>query len=162
MSAEREPMTPSGYESLKLRLKELKEKEMPRISEEIGAARELGDLAENAEYHAAKEKQGMVAARMRAIEDKLARAEVIDPAKLSGPRVIFGAWVTLLDLDTDQEQSVQIVGEDEADSKAGRISYTSPMARALIGKEEGAEAIVQVPKGKKEYEILKVEYKPGQ
>ena len=158
MGSEKEPMTPRGQELLKAKLKVLKEEEMPKLSREIGAARELGDLAENAEYHAAKERQGLVAAQLRQLEDKLARAEVIDPGRLSGPRVIFSATVTLEDLKTSEELRFQIVGEDESDSRAGKISYNSPLARALIGKEEGDQVVVQTPRGKKEYEILKVEY----
>jgi transcription elongation factor GreA len=143
---------------LKGRLRVLKDEEMPRISKEIGAARELGDLAENAEYHAAKEKQGIIAAHIRDIEDKLARAEVIDPARLSGERVIFGATVTVEDEESGEEQRFQIVGQDEADVKSGKISYTSPIARALIGKDEDDEVVVNTPGGKKEYVIVKVEY----
>lgn len=158
MSAQREPMTPRGYELLKERLRTFKEVEMPRISREIGAARELGDLSENAEYHAAKDKQGIIAAQIRQMEDKMARAEVIDPSKLSGDRVIFGATVTVEDQETDQTSRFQIVGEDEADTKTNKISYTSPIAKALIGKEEDEEVIVKTPRGKKEYIIMKVEY----
>lgn len=158
MSSEREPMTPGGHEALKQRLKQLKEVEMVKISKEIGAARELGDLAENAEYHAAKEKQGIIAAHIRDLEDKLARAEVIDPAKLSGEKIIFSSTVTVEDLDSGESQRFQIVGQDEADSKAGRISYTSPLARAMIGKAEGDEVSVQTPRGVRQYEIVKVEY----
>ncbi|HUT54568.1 MAG TPA: transcription elongation factor GreA [bacterium] len=151
-------MTPRGYELLKERLRTFKEVEMPRISREIGAARELGDLSENAEYHAAKDKQGIIAAQIRQMEDKMARAEVIDPSKLSGDRVIFGATVTVEDQETDQTSRFQIVGEDEADTKTNKISYTSPIAKALIGKEEDEEVIVKTPRGKKEYIIMKVEY----
>jgi len=158
VSAQREPMTPRGYELLKERLRTFKEVEMPRISREIGAARELGDLSENAEYHAAKDKQGIIAAQIRQMEDKMARAEVIDPSKLSGDRVIFGATVTVEDQETDQTSRFQIVGEDEADTKTNKISYTSPIAKALIGKEEDEEVIVKTPRGKKEYIIMKVEY----
>jgi transcription elongation factor GreA len=154
-------MTPRGYELLKDRLKNLKDVEMPRISKEIGAARELGDLSENAEYHAAKDKQGIIAAQIRQMEDKLARAEIIDPGKLSGDRVIFGATVTVEDQETEEKQKFQIVGEDEADTKSNKISYTSPIAKALIGKEEDEEVIVKTPRGKKEYIIMKVEYVAG-
>jgi len=159
VSAEREPMTPRGWELIKEKLKNLKDVEMPRVSREIGAAIAMGDLSENAEYHAAKERQGMIAAQIRQMEDKLSRLEVIDPAKLSGTKIIFGATVTVADLASGDESQFQIVGEDEADSKAGKISYSSPMARGLIGKEEGDEAVVRTPRGAKQYEILRVEYK---
>jgi len=159
LNSEREPMTPEGHAALKERLRHLKEEEMPRISKEIGAARELGDLSENAEYHAAKEKQGIIAANIRDLEDKMARAEVIDPAKLSGPRIMFGARVTLEDLDSGEEQTVKIVGRDEADSKKGMISFDSPLAKAMIGREEDDEITVNTPRGKKEYAVIKVEYK---
>ena len=158
MSSDREPMTPGGHKTLREKLRVLKEEEMPRISEEIGRARELGDLSENAEYHAAKDKQGLIAAQIGQIEDKLTRAEIIDPSKLSGDRVIFGATVTIEDADTEKEERFQIVGEDEADTKNGKISYNSPIAKALINKEEDDEVIVKTPRGKKEYIIMKVEY----
>jgi transcription elongation factor GreA len=152
-------MTPLGWERLKEKLKNLKDVEMPKVSREIGAAIAMGDLSENAEYHAAKERQGMIAAQIRQMEDKLSRLEVIDPAKLSGTKIIFGATVTVSDLNSGDESRFQIVGEDEADSKAGKISYSSPMARGLIGKEEGDEAVIRTPRGAKQYEILRVEYK---
>ena len=158
MAAECEPMTPGGYQHLKERLYQLKEQEMPKISREIGRARELGDLSENAEYHAAKEKQGLLAAQIRDMEDKLSRAEIIDPAKLSGPRVIFGATVTIMDPDTDEEQTLQIVGQDEADTKLNKISYTSPLARALIGRELDDEVTVNTPRGRRVYLVMKVQY----
>jgi transcription elongation factor GreA len=153
-------MTPRGYQTLKERLYHLKEEEMPKISREIGRARELGDLSENAEYHAAKDKQGLLAAQIRDMEDKIARAEIIDPAKLSGRRVIFGATVTIMDADTDEQQTIQIVGQDEADTKSNKISYTSPLARGLIGRELEEEVVVNTPRGKKEYLVMKVEYLP--
>ncbi len=159
MSSDREPMTPAGHAALKEKLKDYKEVQMPKISKEIGAARELGDLSENAEYHAAKEKQGILAAHIRDMEDKLSRAEIIDPARLSGSKVIFGAMVTLEDDDTGEEQTFQIVGQDEANSKENKISYTAPLARSIIGKEEDDEVVVQTPRGKKNYVIVKVEYK---
>lgn len=158
MGSEAEPMTPAGHAALKEKLKYYKEEEMPRISREIGKARELGDLSENAEYHAAKDKQGILAAQIRDMEDRLARAEVIDPARLSGKKVIFSATVTLENLDTGDSDKIQIVGEHEADSKNGKISYRSPLARGIIGKEEGDEVVVKTPRGSKEYEVVKVEY----
>jgi transcription elongation factor GreA len=160
VATEREPMTPAGYQALKERLHRLKEEEMPKISREIGRARELGDLSETAEYHAAKDKQGLLAAQIRDLEDKMARAEVIDPGRLSGTRVIFGATVTLEDTDSGERMTIQIVGQDEADTKFNKISYSAPLARALIGREEDDEVIVTTPRGKKEYRLLKVEYLP--
>src|SRR3954471_7090533 len=132
------PMTPNGAQKLRDELVRLKE-ERPKISREIGTAREHGDLKENAEYHAAKERQGLVEARIKDIEDKLARAEIIDPTKLSGDRVRFGATIMVLNLDTDEESTYQIVGADEADVNAGTISVSAPLARALIGKSIGDE-----------------------
>lgn len=151
------PMTPQGAVKLKQELTRLKE-ERPKISREIGVAREHGDLSENAEYHAAKERQGMVEARIKDIEDKLSRAEVIDPTKLSGSRVRFGATVTLLNLDTSNEVAYQIVGAEEADIDSGTISVSAPLARALIGKESGDEISVRLPAGTREYEIVSVEF----
>jgi transcription elongation factor GreA len=151
------PMTPQGAERLKQELSRLKE-QRPKISREIGVAREHGDLSENAEYHAAKEKQGLVEARIKDIEDKLARAEVIDPSKLDGSRVRFGATVLLTNLDTDDEVTYRIVGADEADIDHGTISVSAPLARALIGKEPGDEVTVRLPGGTRRYEIGSVEF----
>src|ERR1700742_250661 len=150
------PMTPGGAQKLRDELSRLKE-ERPKISREIGIAREHGDLKENAEYHAAKERQGLVEARIKDIEDKLARAEIIDPAKLSGDRVRFGATVLVLNLDTDEEATYQIVGADEADLKNGTISISAPIARALIGKSVGDEVVVNLPGGKRRFEIGSIE-----
>ena len=155
---EKVPMTPGGAQKLRDELARLKE-ERPRISREIGVAREHGDLSENAEYHAAKERQGLVEARIKDIEDKLSRAEVIDPTKLSGDRVRFGAKVTLTNLDTDEESTYQIVGADEADINQGLISISAPLARALIGKTLGDEVVVNLPAGKRRYEIGSVEFR---
>lgn len=160
LSNDREPMTPKGHSALKEKLRDLKEVQMPNVSEEIGRAREFGDLSENAEYHAAKEKQGLLAAQIRQLEDRLARAEVIDPGKLSGSRVIFGATVTLEDLDTGDEMKIQIVGQDEADTKENKISFNAPLAKAIINKEEDDEVKVNTPRGPKEYAVVKVEYIP--
>jgi transcription elongation factor GreA len=154
---ERVPMTPEGHEKLRAQLVRLKE-ERPKISKEIEVAREHGDLKENAEYHAAKERQGMIEAQLKDIEDKLARAEVIDPKKLSGSRVSFGATVSLLNLDNDEESRFQIVGADEANIDAGLISISAPLARALIGKETGDEVRVQLPIGVRRYEIVDVRF----
>ncbi len=155
---EKVPMTPAGAQKLREELVRLKE-ERPKISREIGTAREHGDLSENAEYHAAKERQGMAEARIKDIEDKLARAEVIDPTKLSGDRVRFGATVTLTNLDTDEENTYQIVGADEADINNGMISISAPLSRALIGKSMGDEVVVNLPAGTRRYEIGSIEFR---
>lgn len=155
---EKVPMTPRGADKLKEELARLKE-ERPKISREIGVAREHGDLSENAEYHAAKERQGLVEARIKDLEDKLSRAEVIDPASLSGDKVRFGATVTLLNVESDEEATYQIVGADEADLNQGTISISAPLARALIGKESGDEVKVQLPGGARHYEIVSVEFR---
>lgn len=155
---EKVPMTPRGAEKLKEELARLKE-ERPKISREIGVAREHGDLSENAEYHAAKERQGMVEARIKDLEDKISRAEVIDPASLSGDKVRFGATVTLLNVENDEESTYQIIGADEADLNQGTISISAPLARALIGKEVGDEVKVQLPGGARHYEIVSVEFR---
>lgn len=152
-------MTSEGYKSLEEEIKFLKSVERPRIIKAIAEAREHGDLSENAEYHAAKEQQGLNESRVAELEDKISRAEVIDVSKLSGDTVKFGATVTLVDEDTDEEATYQIVGEIEADVKKGRVSITSPIARALIGKSVGDSVEVNTPGGGKSYEILKVEYK---
>jgi transcription elongation factor GreA len=151
-------MTPAGAEKLRRELGRLKE-ERPKISRDIGVAREHGDLSENAEYHAAKERQGMVEAQIKDIEDKLSRAEVIDPSKLAGTKVRFGASVTLLNTDTDDEVTYQIVGADEANIDEGTISVSAPLARALIGKEVGDEVKVKLPGGERNYEVIGVEFK---
>ncbi|HYJ08851.1 MAG TPA: transcription elongation factor GreA [Polyangiaceae bacterium] len=156
--AEPVPMTPQGAQKLRDELARLKE-ERPKISREIGVAREHGDLKENAEYHAAKDRQGMVEARIKDIEDKLARAEIIDPSKLSGDRVRFGAVVKVTNLDTDEEQSYQIVGADEADINSGTISVSAPLARALIGKSIGDEVVIHLPAGKRRYEIAEIDFR---
>ncbi len=150
-------MTPEGHQALKDELVRLKA-EMPKISQEIGIAREHGDLKENAEYHAAKEKQGLVHARITEIEDKLARAEVIDTSRLSGDRVKFGAYVELESLDGEVVKKYRIVGQEEADVNNGTISVTSPVAKALIGREVGDEVKVKTPGGIREYEIVDVSW----
>lgn len=155
---EKVPMTPSGAEKLREELSRLKE-ERPKISREIGVAREHGDLSENAEYHAAKERQGMVEARIKDIEDKLSRAEVIDPSKLTGTRVRFGAVVTLTNLDTEEEVTYQIIGADEANLDEGTISVSAPLARALIGREPGDEVTIKLPAGTRKYEVVSVEFR---
>ena len=153
------PMTVEGAERLRAELKQLKGEERPRISQAIAEAREHGDLRENAEYHAAKEQQGLVEARIREIEAKLADAQVIDVTRIKPTgKVIFGATVHLINTDTDVRVVYKIVGEDESDLKEGKISVSSPSARALIGKEEGDVAVVDAPGGSVEYEIDQVEH----
>ena len=153
------PMTHAGYVALEADLKHRQQVERPRIIQQIAEARSHGDLSENAEYHAAKEQQSHNEGVIAELEDKLARAEVIDVSKLSGDTIKFGATVTLVDEDTDEKKVWQIVGEPEADAKKGRISITSPLARALIGKKKGASVEVVAPGGAKAYEITKVEWK---
>ena len=152
-------MTSAGYKALEEEIKFLKSVERPRIIKAIAEARAHGDLSENAEYHAAKEQQGLNESRVAELEDKISRADVIDVSKLSGDTVKFGATVTLADEDTDEEVVYQIVGEVEADVKQGKVSVTSPIARALISKTEGDSVEVNTPGGGKSYEILKVEFK---
>ena len=152
------PMTAEGHEALDEELKHLKSVERPAVIAAISEAREHGDLSENAEYHAAKERQGWIEGRVQELEDKLARAQVIDTSKMSGDTVKFGATVTLVDEDTEAESAYKIVGEHEADVKAGKISLSSPIARALINKEVGDVVEVNAPGGTKSYEILKVEW----
>jgi transcription elongation factor GreA len=151
------PMTPEGFAALKEELATLKA-DRPKISQEIGIAREHGDLRENAEYHAAKEKQGINEARIADIEDKLSRAEVIDPKQLGGDRVMFGATVVLEDLDSGKEVTYMIVGPEESDLDRGRISVTSPVAKALINREVGDEVKVRTPGGVRSYEISDVRW----
>src|SRR3979490_420512 len=156
---EKIPMTAPGYAALGEELKKRQSVDRPRLIEHIAEARSHGDLAENAEYHAAKEQQSHNEGRIAEVEDKLARAEVIDVSKLSGEPVKFGATVTVVDEDTDEKKVWQIVGEPEADAKHGRISITSPLARALIGKAKGASVEVVAPGGAKAYEVKKVEWR---
>jgi transcription elongation factor GreA len=151
-------MTEEGYENLKAELKRLKTKERYQVAKEIEIARAHGDLSENAEYEAAKDKQGHIEAKIRDLEDKLARADVIDPSKLTSDRIVVGATVDLEDLDTGEEIRVQIVGPEEGDVKKGRISVHSPMARALIGKEVEDEAVVKAPGGTRSYEVKLIQY----
>lgn len=152
------PITIAGHAALEAEFMRLQQVERPRIIEAIAEARSHGDLSENAEYHSAKEAQSHNEGRIAELEDKLQRAEVIDVSKLSGSTVKFGATVTLVDEDTDAKKVFQIVGESEADVKSGRVSITSPTARALIGKKVGDSVEVNTPGGGKSYEILKVAY----
>ncbi|WP_378941694.1 transcription elongation factor GreA [Paracoccus sp. R86501] len=151
------PMTRKGCERLELEMGHLKSKERPAIIRAIAEAREHGDLSENAEYHAAREKQGFIEGRIKELEGILSRAEVFDPAKLSGS-VKFGATVELVNEDTDEERTYQIVGEAEADIESGRLNVRSPLARALIGKDEGDSVEVVTPGGQRAYEIIKIRY----
>lgn len=155
---EKVPMTAEGHAAMSQEIKHLKSVERPRIILAIEEARSHGDLSENAEYHAAKEQQGWIEARVAELEDKISRAEVIDISKLNGETVKFGAKVTLIDEETDDESSYQIVGEFEADVKKGKISISSPIARAIIGKRKGDSVEVMTPGGGKSYEIAKVKW----
>jgi transcription elongation factor GreA len=155
---EKVPMTAEGYHALDEELKRLKTLERPAVIAAIGEARLHGDLSENAEYHAAKDRQGWIEGQIAEIEDRMARAQVIDVSKLSGKQVKFGATVTVVDEDTEEPARYQIVGEHEADVKKGRISIASPIARAMIGKEKGDVVEVITPNGPKAYEIAKVEW----
>lgn len=151
-------MTAEGYQALDAELKRLKTEERPAVIQAISEARAHGDLSENAEYHAAKERQAFIETRVAEIEDKIARSQVIDVSKLSGKQVKFGATVNLVDEDSGEKSKYKIVGEDEADVKAGKVSITSPIARAMIGKEEGDVVEVMAPGGAKSFEIVKVKY----
>src|SRR5262249_44805788 len=153
------PMTADGYARLEEELRHLKAVERPAVIRAIAEAREHGDLSENAEYHAARERQSFIEGRLAELEDKISRAEVIDVSKLSGHHVMFGATVTLVDEDTDEKAAYQIVGQDESDIKTKRLSITSPLARALIGKQVGESVEVSTPGGSKSYEIVKVQFK---
>ena len=153
------PLTARGAANLQEELKRLKSIERPKVIKAIAEAREHGDLKENAEYHAAREQQSFIEGRIKDIEGKLSHAQVIDVTKLdAGGKVVFGATVMVLELDNDQEFTYQIVGEDEADIKSGLISVSSPIARALIGKQEGDDIFLQTPGGAREFEILEVRY----
>ena len=152
------PMTVKGHAVLEVELRQLKSVERPSIIEAIAVARAHGDLKENAEYHAAKEKQGFIEGRIRELEAKLSRAVVIDPASLSGDKIVFGATVKIINDDTEEESVYQIVGEDEADIKAGKVSITAPIARGMIGKEIDDVFEINAPGGTKAYEILEVSF----
>ncbi len=156
---DRVPMTVEGFASLEAELQRLKSVERPRIIRAIAEARAHGDLSENAEYHAAKDAQGMNEARVAELEGKLSLADVIDVSTMSGKTVKFGATVSVIDEDTDEKAKYKIVGEYEANVKDGKVSITSPIARALIGKSKGDSAEVTTPRGSRSYEILRVEYK---
>lgn len=152
------PMTPAGLQKLKADLKHIKEVERPKNIKEIEEALGHGDLRENAEYHAAKETQALLASQMSYFETRIARAQIIDPETIKSEKAGFGATVSLINADTEEEFRYSIVGEDEANADKGRISITSPIARALMGKEEGDEVTVKLPKGEANYEVTEVEY----
>ena len=152
------PMTAEGYARLEEELRELRSTVRPDVIRAIAEAREHGDLSENAEYHAARDRQSFIEGRMAELEDKLARAEVIDVSKLTGDTVKFGATVTLVDEDTDEEITYQLVGEHEADVKNGKLAITAPIARAIVGKSIGDQVEVDTPKGHKAFEILKIAF----
>ncbi|MDR1912004.1 MAG: transcription elongation factor GreA [Helicobacteraceae bacterium] len=156
---DKEPMTPKGYEKIVKELERLKNAERATVAKEIQIAAQLGDLKENAEYHAAKEKMNHLEKRVSLLEQFVAKAQVIDPATLPHKRVSFGSTVTLLDLETEKEIVYTIVGSAESDAAKGMISIGSPLARALIGKEEGADVVADLPNGIKEYEIVSIGYK---
>lgn len=156
--ADRFPMTPRGQQALKDELKRLREVERPKNVRDIEEARAHGDLKENAEYHAAKERQGFIEGRSREVEAILAQAEVIDPSKMSGSRVVFGATVKLTDTDSGEDVTYAIVGDHEADVKMGRIAISAPLARAMIGKEEGDTVTLKTGKGTREFQIGKVKF----
>lgn len=158
MALMREPMTREGYERLKAELERLRSVERVKIAEEIERARSFGDLSENAEYNYAKDKQGLIEARIRNLEDKFSRADVIDLSRLSGEKITFGARVELMDIESKEKVTYQIVGSVEADAEAGKISFESPMARALIGKELGDDVVIKNPKGQRTYEIVAVKF----
>jgi transcription elongation factor GreA len=155
---EKVPMTAGGYNRLQEELKHLKSVARPEVIKAIAEAREHGDLSENAEYHAARERQSFIEGRVMELEDRISRAEIIDTSKLSGDTVKFGATVTLADEDTEEEITYQIVGQDESDIKEGRLSITAPLARSLIGKAEGDQVEVTTPGGSKSYEIVTVQF----
>lgn len=153
------PVTKKGYDALEAELKDLKSVQRPAVIEAIATAREHGDLSENAEYHAAREQQSFIEGRIQELEAVTSKAQVIDPSTLNGNTVKFGATVGLMDEETDEEFTYQIVGDYEADTETGKISISAPIAKALIGKSEGDSVTVQTPKGERDYEILSVSFK---
>lgn len=155
---EKVPVTKAGYDRLNAELKELKENERPAVIKAIAEAREHGDLSENAEYHAARERQSFVEGRIQELEGLVSRADVIDPTKIGGDTIKFGATIEIVDEDTDEEKTFQIVGESEADIDNGKLNMRAPLARSLIGKEVGDNVEVNTPGGGKSYEILSIKY----
>lgn len=158
MSVERIPITPSGYEKLKEEYQHLKSVVRPQNIKDIEEAIAHGDLSENAEYHAAKEKQSLIAGQMTDLEDKIGRAEVIDPKSIQTDAVVFGATVTLFDIETEKELKYQIVGDTESDLSKNQIGISSPIARGLLGKKEDEEVQIKTPKGVREFEVVSIEY----
>ena len=156
---QRFPMTPAGFESLRTDLRQLKEIERPQNVKDIEVALGHGDLRENAEYHAAKERQAEIAARIANLEGRMGHAQVIDPESLDSDTIGFGATVTLIDSETDEQIVYMLVGENESDVKLGKISIGAPIARAMLGKTAGDDVVVRLPKGDREFEVVKVEYK---
>ncbi|WP_434415610.1 transcription elongation factor GreA [Nannocystis pusilla] len=159
MTEQKIPMTPAGYAKLRAELKQIKEVDRPENVRDIETALGHGDLRENAEYHAAKERQAQLDGRMRYLESRIGMAQVIDPETVKEDKVTFGATVTMLDLENDQKVVYQIVGEDESDATHGKISLGAPIARAMLGKRVGDEVLVKLPKGDREYEVVRIEYK---
>ncbi|MBZ5709045.1 transcription elongation factor GreA [Nannocystis pusilla] len=159
MTEQKIPMTPAGYAKLRAELKQIKEVDRPENVRDIETALGHGDLRENAEYHAAKERQAQLDARMRYLESRIGMAQVIDPETVKEDKVTFGATVTMLDVENDQKVVYRIVGEDESDADKGKISLGAPIARAMLGKRVGDEVLVKLPKGDREYEVVHVEYK---
>jgi transcription elongation factor GreA len=153
------PLTQEGFQRLQEELKQLVRVERPKVVQDIAEARSHGDLSENAEYDAAKDRQGFIEGRIKELNDKIARAQVIDPTKINSDKIVFGARVTLVDVDTEKEVCYQIVGEDEADIKLGKISITSPVGKALIGHQVDEEVRIAVPSGLKVFEITRIEYR---
>lgn len=153
------PMTPESYDKLQQELKQRMRVDRPQVVEDIAEARSHGDLSENAEYDAAKDRQGHIEARIKELNDRIARAEVIDPKTIQSDKIVFGATVTLFDVDNENEVVYQLVGEDEADIKLGKISVTSPVGKALIGHKLDDEVRIRVPSGLKVYEVTELEYK---
>lgn len=153
------PITKTGYEAIEKELNHLIKVEREEIKRAIGEARELGDLKENAEYHSAKEKQAHIEGRISQLQGVIASAKIVDPSQMSGDRIVFGATVTLLDVEKEESVTYQIVGDFESDSSKGKVSFQSPLGKALIGKEEGDTVIVRAPKGDIEYEVESVEFK---
>jgi transcription elongation factor GreA len=159
MTEQKIPMTPAGYARLRAELKQIKEVDRPENVRDIETALGHGDLRENAEYHAAKERQAQLDARMRYLESRIGMAQVIDPETVKEDKVTFGATVTMLDVENDQKVVYRIVGEDESDADKGKISLGAPIARAMLGKRAGDEVLVKLPKGDREYEVVRIEYK---
>jgi transcription elongation factor GreA len=159
MTESKFPMTPACFDRLKHELKQIKEHDRAENVRDIEVARDHGDLRENAEYHAAKERQALLDGRMRYLEGRIGYAQVIDPTTVKETKITFGATVTLNDCDNDTQVVYHIVGEDESDATSGKISISAPIARAMLGKRKGDEVIVKLPKGDREYEVIRVEYK---